>query len=243
MPESIPPATMGQSTAGLTVAGIPNISSQAVAGVSVSGMPESIPPTTMAQAAAGLTVAGIPNISQTTAGVTVAGMPATIPPMEMGEAVAGITVAGTVVAGAGSGKICIATTGPTINAPIADVFDKAPYFLMVGVGSMDVMANPNAQDRIGSGVQSAQLVVSEGADVVITNDIGIKAIEELYRLQVKVYTGVTGTAKEALSWYQNNRLVPTKLNSSGALGDSDEEEQHGPPTSSKSKSKGETTTL
>ena len=211
------------------------------AGTAVAGMPETIPPTGMGQSTVGVTVAGIPNIStltagavstagQIAAGVTVAGMPDTIPPT-------GVGTAGTV-----SGKICIATTGATINSPIADIFDKAPYFLIVGFGNMEVVQNPNVQDLIGSGVQSAQLVVSEGSDVVITNDIGIKAIEELHRLQVKVYTGVTGTAKDALEWYQNNRLTPTKLNSSSdqVNDDEEDEEQHGPPSGSKSKAKGDT---
>jgi len=231
MPETIPPTGMGQSTVGVTVA----------------GMPETIPPTDMGQSTVGVTVAGIPNIStqtagavstagQISAGVTIAGMPETIPPT-------GVGTAGTVAAGSNSGKICIAATGATINSPVADIFDKAPYFLIVGFGSMKVIPNPNVQDLIGSGVQSAQLVVSEGAHVVITNDIGIKAIEELCRLQVKVYTGVTGTVKDALEWYQNNRLTQTNLNSSSDDQVNDEEEQHGPPSSSKSKSKGESTTL
>ncbi|MBF0240870.1 MAG: PDZ domain-containing protein [Desulfamplus sp.] len=215
MPENLPPINMGQSTAGLTVAGIPNISSQSVAGITVAGMPT-----------AGVTIAGMPT----------SGMPETIPPPGMGPSA-------TTVAGTNSGKICIAANGATINAQVADIFDKAPYFLMVGFGTMEVITNPNVTDKIGSGVQSAQLVVSEGADVVITNDIGIRAIEELNRLQVKVYTGVTGTVKEALTWYQNNRLTQTKLNSaSDSVVNIDDEEGHGPPTS-KSKSKGESTTL
>jgi len=176
---------------------------------------------------AGVLVAGVPNVSTAlTAGA----------PTDVGQGVAGVTT----IAGANSGKICIPTTGKTINSPVADLFDKAPYFLIVGFGSMDVVTNPNVQDLTGSGVQSAQLVVSEGADVVIANDIGIRAIEELHRLQVKVYTGVTGTANEALTWYQNNRLTPTTLNSTSDRVVDDAEEQHGPSTSvSKSKSKGD----
>ncbi|MBF0302769.1 MAG: hypothetical protein HQK73_06995, partial [Desulfamplus sp.] len=251
-----------QGVAGLSVAGIPNISTQTVAGMTIAGPPEG-----MGQSTAGMPTAGMPTAGMTTAGPpegmgqSTAGMPTAGAPEIVGQGVAGITIAGmptagapagmgpsaTTVAGSNSGKICIASTGDSINSQVADIFEKAPYFLIVGFGSMEVIPNPNVSDKIGSGVQSAQLVVSEGADVVITNDIGIRAIEELNRLQVKVYTGVTGTVKDALAWYQNNRLVPTKLNSSSSSSSdsniiNDEEEQHGPPTS-KAKSKGESTTL
>ncbi len=215
-----------------------------VAGMPVSGMPEEIPPPGGGNPD-NLTVAGIPNISAGTlvAGMPVAGLPETIPPT--GQTTSVITVAGTAsaaltVAGAGTGKICIAATGPKIDSPVADLFDRAPYFLIVGLGNFTAIPNPNVRDVTGAGIQSAQLVVSEGAKAVITNDIGIRAIEELKRLQVQVYTGVTGTAAQALQWYQNNRLTPTNLSASST--EDEDEEEHGPPTS-KAKSKGETKAL
>lgn len=144
------------------------------------------------------------------------------------------------IAGQRSGNVCIAATGKTIEAQVADIFDKAPYFLIVGLGSIEIIPNPNVDDLKGSGVQSAQLIVSEGARVVLTNDIGIRAIEELHTLNVQVYTGIRGTAAQALRWYQDDRLTPTVLNNN--MRTDDDEEQHGPPSSSKSKAKGESTT-
>ena len=186
-----------------------------------------------------------------TAGIVISGMPETIPPT--GQTSSVITVAtdaassALTVAGANSGKVCIAATGSKIDSPVADLFDRAPYFLIVGLGSFTAIPNPNVRDVTGAGIQSAQLVVSEGAKAVITNDIGIKAIEELKKLQVRVYTGVTGTAAQALEWYQNNRLTPTNLNGASSTTDDEEEEEkeeeaHVPPTS-KAKAKGETKPL
>jgi len=82
------------------------------------------------------------------------------------------------------------------------------------------------------------LVVSEGAKVVITNDLGVRTLEELIRLRIQVFTGVNGTARQAVEWYQNGRLTPASLSTSGT----DEEEEHGPSnTTGKAKAKGETT--
>jgi predicted Fe-Mo cluster-binding NifX family protein len=98
-----------------------------------------------------------------------------------------------------------------MESKVAPLFDRAPYFLIVGLGTCKVIANPNVDDREGVGIQSAQLVVSEGAKAVITNDISLKALEELSKLRIKVFPGVTGTAQQALEWYQDGRLTPSSL--------------------------------
>ncbi len=115
------------------------------------------------------------------------------------------------ISGDDSGSICIATSGPSMNDQIAPMFDRASYFMIVGLGTCKVVVNPNVDDQAGVGVQSAQLVVSEGAKGVITNDISVKALQELSRLRIRVYTGVTGTAQQGLEWYQNGRLTPSSL--------------------------------
>ncbi|MBW1794562.1 MAG: PDZ domain-containing protein [Deltaproteobacteria bacterium] len=223
----------GQALAGTVVAGQPGTippMGQILAGTVVGGQPETIPP--MGQISAGVTVAGIPNIST---GILVGGQPETIPPMGQTSALTEPASSAVTVAAEDSGKICIAVAGSTMDAPVAALFDRAPYFLIVGLGSFRSIPNPNASDLTGVGVQSAQLAVSEGARAVITDDIGVKAMEELARLRVRVYTGVNASANQAMAWYQDGRLSPSTLNASVA----DEEEEHGPPSSSKAKAKGE----
>ena len=242
----------GQTVSGIVVSGQPSTippMGQTTAGMPTSGQPSTIPP--MGQTTAGMPTAGMPTAGMPTAGfptipaaITIAGQPTMIPPAGSTQ-VGAMPVTGIIdlpamtIAGQRSGNVCIATIGKTIESQVADIFDKAPYFLIVGLGSIEVIPNPNVDDYKGSGVQSAQLIVSEGARVVLTNDIGIRAIEELHTLNVQVYTGIRGTAAQALRWYQDDRLTPTVLNSNSHT---DDEEQHGPPTSSKSKSKGESTT-
>ncbi|KPA16653.1 magnetosome protein, partial [Candidatus Magnetomorum sp. HK-1] len=140
---------------------------------------------------------------QLTTALTIAGAPSTIPmtttPGQVNtttDTLSATPVTGIIdlpamtIAGTGSGSVCIAATGPKITSQVADIFDKAPYFLIVGLGKIKAIPNPNVTDLLGSGVQSAQLIVSEGAKVLITNDIGIRAIKELETLNVKVYTGI-----------------------------------------------------
>ena len=206
-------------------------------GITVGGQPETIPPT--GQTSVGITVGGqpdtIPPTGQTSAGITVAGTTTPIPPSAQPLTLtAGAPITAQSVAGDDQGTICIAALGATMNAQVAPLFGRAPYFLLVGLGTFKVIPNPNIGDRTGVGVQSAQLVVSEGARVVIANDLAVKAMEELMRLRVQVFTGVTGTAAQAVEWYQSGRLTPATLSTSSV----EEEEEHG-QSSSKAKSKGE----
>jgi predicted Fe-Mo cluster-binding NifX family protein len=127
------------------------------------------------------------------------------------------------IAGVDAGKICLATTGPTMESDIAPFFDRAPYFIIAGLG--------------GVGVQSAQLIVSEGAKKVITNDISVTALKELTTLGVRVYPGVSATAAQALEWYENGRLTPASFTATSSDQEEDEHEQHGSSSSGKSKGK------
>ncbi|HIJ39475.1 MAG TPA: PDZ domain-containing protein [Deltaproteobacteria bacterium] len=231
---SVYPTAM--TTTGVTIGGQPTTippTGQTSAGIATGGQPTTIPPT--GQTSAGIMTGGqpttIPPTGQTSAGVVVAGTPTLIPPSSPSSPL----VSALPVAGEDQGLICIATTGPTMNAQVAPLFGRAPYFLLVGLGTFKVIQNPNVDDRTGVGVQSAQLVVSEGARVVITNDLAVKALEELTRLRVRVFTGVTGTAAQAVEWYQNGRLTPAALSTSTV-----DEEDH-VQSSSKAKSKGEST--
>ena len=182
----------------------------------------------------GVAAQNIAPTGQTSAGTVVGGQPETLPPMGQTSALITNPIPSAVtVSGENSGNICIAASDSSIDAQVAPLFDRAPYFLMVGLGSFRVVPNPNVRDLTGVGVQSAQLVVSEGAKAVITNDIGVRSLEELSRLRVQVFAGVNGTARQALEWYQNGRLSPASLNTSSA-----EQEEHG-SSSSKTKAKGE----
>lgn len=113
----------------------------------------------------------------------------------------------------GPGKIAIAAAGPEMDSLIAPLFDRAAYFLIVGFGSFKAIPNPNADDREGVGIQSAQLVVDEGAAAVITDNISLEAMKALKDLKVKVYSGVSGKASQAIKWYEDNRLDETSVGS------------------------------
>lgn len=126
-------------------------------------------------------------------------------------------------------KVAIAVDGKKITSDLAPFFDNASYFLILGYGTYEAVANPNAKDKIGSGAQTAQFLVGEGVGVVIADNISLEALQTLRELKVKVYSGVSGKAEQVIEWYQSGSLPETSLS------DSQEEGKHDSSSGSRGK--------
>ena len=158
------------------------------------------------------------------------------------------TVAAPIVQVAGNTrKIVVPSTGKTLTSALAPMLDNAPYFLMFGLGTYEVVKNPYVKDSRATGAEVAQFIVGEGGSVVICNNVSMTALKTFKDLQVKVYTGFTGTVQQAVDIYSDGRLKNSDSISGVVVNSTDatsEEEKKGPPTSkSKSKEKEDTTIL
>ena len=151
-------------------------------------------------------------------GVTISDKPETIPPTYKGQQT--ITTSGSI-----SQKIAIASQGKNLSSKIAPLFDRSPYFVIVGLGISEAFRNPNVNDSRDVGIQSAQFVVDKGAGAVITNNISLEAMQELRRLNIKVYSGVSGTVSQALECYMDGHLTETTLGTENSGSGSHEESE------------------
>ena len=156
-------------------------------------------------------------MGSTTQGIATSDKPETIPPTDKGEMT--LTAEGGVVQ-----KIAVASQGEKTNSLIAPVFDRAPYFIIYDMGGIEALRNPNADDSKDVGVQSAQFVVNNGAGAVIAKDISLEAVRELNRLNVRVYSGVSGTVSQAILRYTKDRLKETILGIDKSSSSSDQNE-------------------
>jgi len=149
-------------------------------------------------------------------GVTISDKPETIPPTDKGQPM--MTTAGNI-----SQKIAIASEGKDLNSNIAPLFDRSPYFIIVGLGTFQAFKNPNVNDSKDVGIQSAQFIVDKGAGAVITNNISLEAMKELHRLNVKVYSGVSGAVSQAIECYMDGHLKETTVGIDKSGSDSHDE--------------------
>lgn len=105
-------------------------------------------------------------------------------------------------------KICICTTGPDLNSPVDQVFGRCSYFLIVDTESEKFKAIENeAKEAMGgAGIAAAQTVANEKAKVVIVSNIGPNALTVLQQAGIKVISGTSGIAKEALEKFKKGEL-------------------------------------
>ncbi len=102
-------------------------------------------------------------------------------------------------------KVVVTATGPDLDSAVDPRFGRADYFVVVDTETMEVrgIENPSKTLGGGAGVQSAQFVVTEGAEAVLTGNCGPNAYATLEAAGVKVYTGASGTVKDAVQAFKS----------------------------------------
>jgi len=105
-------------------------------------------------------------------------------------------------------KLCVTATGENLGFDVDPRFGRCAFFIIVDPDSLEfkAIANPSLESSGGAGIQSAQLVASEGAEAVLTGNVGPNAYQTLTALKVKVFTGATGTVKQAIADFKTGKF-------------------------------------
>jgi predicted Fe-Mo cluster-binding NifX family protein len=105
-------------------------------------------------------------------------------------------------------KICITSTGKDLSAKIDPRFGRCQNFMFVDIDTLEAetIQNPAATAGGGAGPKAAQLVSDKRAEAVITGNVGPKAYTALEVSGIKIYTGVTGTCRDALDAFKKGNV-------------------------------------
>ncbi len=108
-------------------------------------------------------------------------------------------------------KVCVTSTGKDLDSEVDPRFGRCAYFIIVDADTLDHKAfpNPNIQAAGGAGIQSAQFVANQGAEVVITGNVGPNASQTLSSSNIRVFTGASGTVRNAVQKYKEKDLKET----------------------------------
>ncbi|MGC8913731.1 MAG: NifB/NifX family molybdenum-iron cluster-binding protein [Thermoplasmata archaeon] len=112
-------------------------------------------------------------------------------------------------------KIACSSTGDTIEAMLDPRFGRCAYFVIATVENGKIVSTttlPNlfANAMGGAGIQAAQAVVNQGADVVISGNIGPNALQVLQGSGIEIVTGIYGiSVKDAIERYLKGELKTT----------------------------------
>jgi len=110
-------------------------------------------------------------------------------------------------------KICVTSTGTTMDAPVDPRFGRCQYFMIVDPDTMEyeAMPNPSISASGGAGIQAAQTVAGKGVSAVATGNVGPNATQTLGAAGIQIMTGARGTVKDAIEQYKSGELAQTEI--------------------------------
>jgi predicted Fe-Mo cluster-binding NifX family protein len=111
----------------------------------------------------------------------------------------------------GTMKICITSEGKTLDSKVDPRFGRCQNFILVNPDTLEFEAieNSNINQAGGAGIQSGQLMASKGIKAVLTGNVGPNAFQTLNAGGIDIYTGVSGSVKEAIEAYKSGKLKKT----------------------------------
>lgn len=109
-------------------------------------------------------------------------------------------------------KICITSSGKTLDSPLSPRFGRCPYFLIVDAETqkVEVIENTGVRAARGAGVSAVQIIADAGCQIVITGNVGPNAFCALNAARIKIFVSTSGKSCEhALKEYNDGNLKET----------------------------------
>ena len=105
-------------------------------------------------------------------------------------------------------KICITSEGGNLDSKVDPRFGRCQYFIIADTDTLEFEAvrNPNIESMGGAGIQSAQFIASKKVKVVVTGNVGPNAFQTLQAAGIEIFTGASGTVKEAIEKYKKGEF-------------------------------------
>ena len=105
-------------------------------------------------------------------------------------------------------KIAVSSQGEHLDAPASPVFGRCPLYLFVETETMEFEAvpNPAMSQGGGAGIQAAQFVVNQGAEAVLSGNLGPNAFDVLQAASVPGCLVSEGTVRQAVEAYKAGQL-------------------------------------
>ncbi|MBU4294120.1 MAG: NifB/NifX family molybdenum-iron cluster-binding protein [Actinobacteria bacterium] len=108
-------------------------------------------------------------------------------------------------------KICISSSGTDLDSNVDPRFGRCPYFIVYDTDNdkFEFFENESRNAMGGAGIQAAQFVVNKGVSTIISGAIGPNSFRVFNAANINIYSGVTGTVREAIDKLKNGKLVLT----------------------------------
>ena len=108
-------------------------------------------------------------------------------------------------------KVAVSSTGFDLDSQIDSRFGRCACFMIVETDDMsyEALDNENISLSGGAGIQSGSFVASKNVQAVLTGKCGPKAMQTLVSAGIEVFTGYSGTVRNAVEKYKQGELTST----------------------------------
>jgi predicted Fe-Mo cluster-binding NifX family protein len=108
-------------------------------------------------------------------------------------------------------KTALPATERSLKANLDARFGRAPFFLIYDTATDQSDWVPNRQNmlaRQGAGIQSAQTILDQGVEAVVSVHLGPKAFRVLEQAGVKLYQGTVKPLQKIIEEIKSDKLEP-----------------------------------
>ncbi len=105
-------------------------------------------------------------------------------------------------------KVIVSSSEKSMDAQVDPRFGRCPFFVLVDSETMEHQFHDNLglQATGGAGIQAAQQVVTLGAQVIISGNMGPNAFSVLRAGDLKIFTAVGGSIREVVEQLKQGKL-------------------------------------
>ncbi len=105
-------------------------------------------------------------------------------------------------------KVCITSTGNSIDSKMDPRFGRAAYFVLADTDTdkVEIIENTAAVSGGGVGITSAQLMADKDVKAVVTGNMGPNAMNVLNTAEIEIYRGCDVSVKENIEKFKNSEL-------------------------------------
>lgn len=106
-------------------------------------------------------------------------------------------------------KIAVSASGTNLDTQVDPRFGRCLYFVIFDLetGEFKAMNNSNQMEAGGAGISTAQVIIDQGVQAILTGNCGPNAYQVLTSAGVQVITGISGSVGNAIQDYRSGKCT------------------------------------